>query len=138
MEKMELSELAYPSMRLELISYLEVLSDREYQNQSWVEGNRPNGGYDELDYSIHFLYDDTCLAKNPTSLIGVILINKKEVGAIKGLIDELENIFEKYGTDLSDEEYINKTEWERVIQAARVAKEIIKETLHKSPCQLEL
>lgn len=123
---MQLSELVYPSMRLELIYYLEGLSDREYQNQSWVENNRPNGGHDELDYSIHFLYDDTCLAKNPSSLIGIVLKDQAEVDAIKDLIDELENVFEKYGTNLSDEEYINKKEWDRVILAARMAKEKIK------------
>lgn len=126
MEQLELAELIYPSMRLELISYLEGLSDREYQRQSWVEGNHPSGGHDELDYSIHFLYDDTCLAKDPSSLIGIVLKGLDEVDAIKELIDKLEIVFEKYGTNLSDEEYINKEEWEEVIGAARVAKEKIK------------
>lgn len=44
MEKVELSQLKYLGMREELISYLQGLSDKNYQYQAWVEDKRPNGG----------------------------------------------------------------------------------------------
>lgn len=54
MENLELSELKFPSMREELVSYLAGLSDSDYQFRAWVERSSPNSAYDELDYTIHF------------------------------------------------------------------------------------
>lgn len=125
MEKLELSQLNYPDMRGELIDYLHALSDREYQRQAWVLGNRPGGGYDELNYAIHFLYDDTDLAKDPSSLIGWILTGENEANAITSLIRALDTVFDKYGTDLSDEEYLDKTEWGTVLNMAKNAERIL-------------
>lgn len=73
MENLELSELKFPSMREELVSYLTGLSDSDYQFHAWVERSSPNLAYDELDYTIHFLYDDTGLAENAYTWIGLVL-----------------------------------------------------------------
>ncbi len=125
MEKLELSELKYPWMRDELICYLRTLADEAYQYQAWVEDNRPGGGHDELDYVIHFLYDDTDLGSNPSALIGWILKGEEEVNVIINLIDQLNHLFEKYGTQLTDKEYLETAEWKNVVQAAKVAEHII-------------
>ncbi|ELQ6134880.1 SCO4402 family protein [Cronobacter dublinensis] len=124
MEKLELSQLKYPEMRKELIDYIHGLSDREYQYQAWVEDNRPGGGHDELDYAIHFLYDDTDLADDPMSLIGWILTGKNEADVITNLVKALDIIFDKYGTELSDKEYLAKNEWENVLSMAKDAKSV--------------
>lgn len=122
---MELSKLKYPWLREELISYLDGLANEQYQYDAWVAKKRPSGGYDELDYTIHFFYDDTDLACNPNSLIGEILIGAEEASAIGFLIKELDFLFEKYGTELTDSEYLSKEEWKAVVQAAKYAKQII-------------
>jgi hypothetical protein len=122
---MELSELKYPSMREELIDYLRGLSDRDYQYQSWVYDKCPGGGHDELDYAIHFLFDDTDLATDPESDIGGFLLNKKEAELMANLIDRLNYIFDKYSLNLADREYIEKPEWEDVIQAAIKARDCL-------------
>ena len=121
MENLEFSELKLPWMRNELIHYLHNLADEVYQYQAWVEDSRPEGGHDELDYIIHFLYDDTDLANNPSSLIGWILKGEKEVNVIVDLINSLNYLFEKYGTELTDKEYLEKAEWKNIIQAAKTA-----------------
>lgn len=125
MEKLELSQLKYPDMREELINYLHGLGDKEYQYQAWVEGNRPGGGHDELDYAIHFLYDDTDLANDPASLIGWILTGKDESDVIASVVEALDMIFDKYGTELSDQEYLAKNEWENVLVMARNAEKVL-------------
>ncbi|PHM51184.1 SCO4402 family protein [Xenorhabdus sp. KK7.4] len=125
MEKLELSRLKYPHMREELIDYIHGLCDEEYQYQAWVEGNRPGGGHDELDYTIHFLYDDTDLAKSPESMIGWILTGKAEADAIASLVSALDAVFDKYGTELTDKEYLIKAEWIKVINTAQKAKKIL-------------
>ena len=125
MEKLELSQLKYPSMREELVDYINGLGNKEYQYQAWVKGERPGGGHDELDYAIHFLYDDTDLADDPESMIGWILTGKNEADAITVLIDSLNIFFDIYGTGLSDEEYLAKDEWSDVINAAKEANKIL-------------
>jgi hypothetical protein len=119
--------MRYVEMRNELIQHLEALSDSEYQKKCWVNNECPNGvSYDELDYSVHFLFDDTRLAKDPKSLIGWILADEMESKCIEDLIAALNSVFEKYGCDLTDEQYISTNEWQEVISCAAVALKTIK------------
>ena len=114
--------MKYPNMRNELISYLEGLSDWEYQKKCWILNECPNKvENDELDYAVHFLFDDTKLSSNPESLIGIFLKNKIEAQAVKSVCEELDKIFKKYGYDRSDKEYINFSEWPKVIKSASKA-----------------
>lgn len=113
-------------MRNELIDYLTSLSDVDYQRSVWVNGEvRDDVVHDELDYAVHFIFDDTCLGSNPAQAIGDILKDENEAKYIMSLVEEMEYIFEKYGNNLSDNEYISKPEWRGVLQAASDAKKII-------------
>ena len=125
MDEPKLAVLKYPSMRWELIDYLQGLSDKEHQYHAWVNNERPGGGHDELNYAIHFLYDDTDLARDPLSTVGWILKNNEEVSLISNLIRKLDLVFNKYGLELTDKEYIEKIEWEDVIRAAKAAKDYL-------------
>jgi hypothetical protein len=124
MGKMEFTTVEYPWLRFQLIDYIGGLADREYQCQAWIEDKCPGGGHDELDYTIHFFFDDTRLASVPEATIGLILKNEKEAAAIADLTRKIDFVLEKYGTHLTDKEYIEKEEWEDVIQSAKVAKEL--------------
>lgn len=114
--------IKYPKLRAELLGYLQALSDVDYQKNCWIDRQCPSGiKHDELDYAVHFLFDDTPLAKNPESSIGVILVDITEVNLIKDVTKSIENVFNIYGNGLSDEEYINKPEWACVLRSASVA-----------------
>jgi len=125
MEKIELSELKFPSMREELISYLSGLSDLEYQYQAWVERSSPGLDYDELNYTIHFLYDDTGLAENASNWIGLVLRDEVEARSVENVVSALDLVFDKYGTELSDKEYLEKKEWLWVVNASKDALSIL-------------
>lgn len=125
MEKLELSELKFPSMREELISYLSGLSDLEYQYQAWVERSSPGLDYDELNYTIHFLYDDTGLAENASDWIGLVLRDEIEARSVENVVSALDVVFDKYGTELSDKEYLEKKEWLWVVNASKDALSIL-------------
>ncbi|MBV6663703.1 hypothetical protein KV572_22365 [Pseudomonas yamanorum] len=127
MENLEPSELKFPSMREELVSYLAGLSDSYYQYRAWVERSSPDLAYDELDYTIHFLYDDTGLAENAYTWIGLVLKNDQEARAIEDVVQAINALFDKYGTDLSDKEYLEKEEWARIVC---VSKDALKVLLH--------
>ncbi|CAM4247552.1 CdiI immunity protein domain-containing protein [Bordetella tumbae] len=121
MEDLELSGLKCPAMRKELIDYLQGLADKDYQYKAWVNDQRPGGGHDELNYAIHFLYDDTNLAGDPRSTLGWFLKNDEEVVSISDLVKKIDFVFGKYGLELTDKEYIEKPEWDDVVQAAKTA-----------------
>ncbi len=114
--------MKYPEMRRELINYLLGLSDPDYQKNCWIDGICPAGvEHDEFDYAVHFLFDDTDLCSDAKSFIGVFLKDEKEANLIQKLCEHIEVIFDKYGTELSDEEYINCLEWGFVVTAAKEA-----------------
>ena len=118
--------MKYPEMRNQLITNLESLSDWEYQKNCWVLKECPEGvENDDFDLSVHFLFDDTELASDPESTIGFFLKDKIEAQAVKSVCDELDKIFDKYGLDKTDEEYINLVEWGKIIESASKALKII-------------
>jgi hypothetical protein len=120
-------DVKYLDMRAELIQHLNALSDIDYQQRAWVLG-RSEGDvvHDEFDYAVHFLYDDTHLASDPTSTIGWILRNDEEATEISKLIEAMEVVFQRYGTKLSDAEYIQLPEWTAVLTTAKNAASLIR------------
>lgn len=122
-----MNDIQYPMMRAELIDYLNNLSDIEYQRRIWVLGKSEGLIlHDELDYTIHFLFDDTQLASDPFSTIGVILRSSEEAKKISKLVNLINIIFQKYGTKLSDAEYIELVEWGDVVITAKEAVKLIR------------
>lgn len=114
-----MNEVKYPALRSELVQHLEALSNPEYQQDVWVKGNsRGKIEHDEFDYVVHFLFDDTPLAEEPQSTIGWILRDQTEAERIARLTAALDEIFIKYGTALTDEQYIALREWPTVVSRA--------------------
>jgi hypothetical protein len=72
------------------------------------------------------LYDDTQLATDPFATIDWILCDKDEAEQIVALVKTINAIFQKYGTGLSDAEYISLPEWDSVVREAKT-------TLNKLP-----
>lgn len=125
MQRIELKQLELLNMRNELLAYMYGLTDKEYQYQAWVMNDVPEGYFDHLDYTIHFLYDDTSLASDPASDIGYILTDLKEVDAVRNVTNAIDVVFDKYGMELSDAEYIATPEWDDVIAQAKIAMRVL-------------
>ena len=118
--------MKYLQMRAELLDYLEGLSNIEYQRSCWIRGICPEGvQHDELDYAVHFFFDDTLLSAEPEKLIGFCLKDAVESSAVKDVCEKLSTVFQKYGKQLSDAEYIELPEWGSVIDSASRAHRII-------------
>lgn len=113
--------MKFPMMRVELITSLESLSDKIYQQAYWVNGECPTGTIDCFDLPVHFLFDDTDLATDAQSCIGYFVRDEDEAQAITALCKTLDDIFDKYGTELTDAEYIVLPEWDNVISQAKFA-----------------
>ncbi|MES2321042.1 MAG: hypothetical protein V4633_02140 [Pseudomonadota bacterium] len=115
-------QVTYPEMRKELVEYLQGLADIEYQKRVWISGDSDGTViHDEFDYAVHFLFDDTALAHDAHSTIGWILQDASEALLIVALTKSIDGVFEKYGTGLSDAQYIELPEWQSVVAAAEAA-----------------
>lgn len=126
-------DLKYPSMREELISYLGELSDKEYQIRNWLPENSEDGiPKSSLDYSVHFLFDDTNLSLDPKKCIGFFLYNENEANVISKLIRAIDVLFKVYGDKLTDKEYICTPEWLEVMHAAATALVHLKGECHEA------
>lgn len=113
--------------REQLLMHMEMLADRVRHYNAWVLQKHvvPGREHDEFDYLVHFLYDDTDLAADPFGYIGLVLKSEEEARVIQAVVRELDSVFDKYGTELSDEQYIGLPEWNHVIEAASKAHEVL-------------
>src|SRR3546814_6031875 len=103
MDDMERSGLMYPNMRDELLDYLGGLADADYQQKVWVRGEpHPGIEHDELDYALHFLFDDTDLAQSPEQTYRVFLLNKDEAHAMTSVTQSLDGLLTQYGATLRE------------------------------------
>lgn len=117
-----MSTVKFPKMRLELLEILRGLSDLEYQERVWVLDQSDNlKRHDNFDMAIHFLYDDTLLSRDPVAAIGIILRNMEEVEAITVLINAIDDLFDKYGMNMKDAEYIHTPDWQKILSSAASA-----------------
>ncbi len=122
----------YPWRRTELLYYLDILASPEKQRQIWLEHIFPPGiVYSELDYAIHFLFDDTALADDPEVTVGDILLNQDEVAAIKAVTSAIDAVLNQLGIDKTQEKYLTSPEWYPVIEAAKAALAVFPETRKK-------
>ena len=118
--------IRYPSLRLELMDSIEALSSKEIQENEWVKGIPDNNGnISLLDYTIHFLFDDTNLATDPNLSLGSFLYDQDEVIAMQKIIQKFDEIFEKYGVKIDTKYLIESPEWSELMTCANDAKKIL-------------
>jgi hypothetical protein len=114
--------VSYPNMRMEVIQVLRALSSREYQIRAWVNHDFPPGiEYDCFDVAVNLLLDEMGLITDPESSLGVVLENAEEVTIVKQVAEAIDEILNKLGDDLTDEEYITDPDWVKVIETASKA-----------------
>jgi len=120
----------YPEMRERLLSAARELSDSSYQRRVWVERQLPIGREDAgFDYCVHFIYDDSPLGEDPAKAIGYFVRDEREAHAISRLVQALDALFDAWGTELSDAQYIEAPEWEGVLQAAKALRQVLESDL---------
>ncbi len=113
-----MNDIRYPWMRAQFIDFVQGLADFSYQREHWQEFHDTEKEYDELDFTVHFFYDDTKLASDPESVIGSCLYDCEEAELVRSIVSALDIVFDKYELELKDKEYLEKPEWQAVVQAA--------------------
>lgn len=105
------TELKYPEMRDELISYLEAIC--RLQKPRIVDHDSLEQA---LDIAIHFIYDDTALGDDPASTIGWFLKNETEAELSRKLVSSIDSFLEIHGIDSTDFDRFTTREWDEFIQ----------------------
>ena len=98
-------EVRYPHMRSELQHGLAGILRP-------IEGGRDfDARMNLLDHLIHFVYDDTTLASDPSAAIGWYLRDMSEASAVRKFVSALDAFFDRWGIEHSDESYFSNPEW---------------------------
>ncbi len=117
MDDMEQSigTLQYPNMRLELLDYLDGCLEAARKCRK----TRSCGAetLPELDFLIHFLFDDTDIASDPEKTIGVFLKSKEEAFAVYDLAMLFDAILKTYGRVSQNAIYVQAQEWDGIERA---------------------
>ena len=119
----------YPEMRAQIVESIQALADRSYQKRVWVDRIYPHPGfYDDLTHNVNVLYDDTEVASDPYSQVGVTLESQEEAAAIEAIANAFNPILDSVDPKAVDAEILAMPEWDNVVRAARNALQIFSTT----------
>ncbi|WP_371404499.1 hypothetical protein OHA10_02285 [Kribbella sp. NBC_00662] len=108
-------------MRRDVLDSLAVLSDVEYQERAWIrgEGFLP-GQYDDFDYHVHVLYDETAVLPDPADSIGTVLVPGDEIERLRNLGRLLDALLAEHG-DVGASVFMADPRWPEVGRMAALA-----------------
>ena len=103
--------------RIELIAFLKEISSTAKASTSHIEEQVPTAARFDIDFLIHFLFDDTDLAKNSQGEVGSILDSMEEANEVAQLSAVLDVIIDELG-DRATKDYVAHHSWSKVIEHA--------------------
>jgi hypothetical protein len=114
------NSIRYPGVRVQVLSAVEALADREYQERVWIRHELPHPKYyDELKLEVHILFDDTEVCTDPMSCVGEV-IHPDEVEPLRELGVIFDALLTELG-DVTDAEYLAHPRWAELVRLAGVA-----------------
>jgi hypothetical protein len=127
-------ELRYPWWRDELIAFLGELVDTEYQERHWVRGEvRDPNRMEGLEFVIDF-FDDAGLFDGPAGMVGFVLYDAIDVGAVSRVAASLDAVLSEVGPmPREDVSYLRSRLWPEVVAAAGEALRVFRERPTKYP-----
>jgi hypothetical protein len=115
-----MTEIKYPDMRSELISYLEAIC--RFRWPSMIDHDSLEQA---LDIAIHFIYDDTALGENANSTVGWFLKSSDEAALSRTLVSSIDFFLEKHGINSTEFDRFRTKEWENLVQHAKALLEVL-------------
>lgn len=120
--------IEWPWRREDLADCLSALANPVCQVRAWLSREIDQNRYFTcFDHCVEFLFDDTDLATDPSSYIGLILVDEAEALPVREVGAAIDSLLDRYGTTLSDEAYIRTPEWIAVLYTARRALDLLSE-----------
>ncbi|MEW9508978.1 SCO4402 family protein [Streptomyces bacillaris] len=106
--------IALPYYRLHVVPAVVALASPTWQRDVWLDP----GQFEDLDYTVHVLFDDFCDADNPSPWLGQCLRSEEEVELMAGLGAAYNAVQDSIGSAAPDEVYLDSPGWSAVVAAA--------------------
>ncbi|MEW1639109.1 hypothetical protein AB0469_34275 [Streptomyces sp. NPDC093801] len=114
--------IALPHHRLHVVPAVVALASPAWQREVWLDPDR----FEDLDYTVHVLFDDFCDADDPRPWLGQCLRSEEEVELMARLGAAYGTVQASVGADARDEVYLDSPGWSAVVAAAaRLAQVLI-------------
>ena len=114
-----MSTIAYPQMRADIVSAVASLANPLLHSGVWIARGAPLPG---LCYSftdlLHALYDDSGLGDGVDSCIGYALYDFAEALRLSNVMNQVDDLLEKYGVNKPDATYVQSPEWPPIVSSA--------------------
>lgn len=111
------SQLRFQSRRSELLFTLDDIINLESEAGA-TQNDR------EIDFIVHFLFDDTDLAEDPASEVGNTLFDDDEAEAVKSVTSLLDLMISEIG-DKADKDFLAHHSWDTLIDRAKKALDML-------------
>jgi hypothetical protein len=109
--------LTMPNKRHELIGVIEEIAGasslRAYQNQQGMEKL-------DIDYVVHFLFDDSDIGINALDYLGDVFLNQEEAILVSSFCRKLDDLLSLLG-DEPTEVFVAHPEWKEISTLAFIA-----------------
>ncbi|GAA1109845.1 SCO4402 family protein [Kitasatospora arboriphila] len=106
--------IALPYYRLHVVPAVVALASPTWQREVWLDTDQ----FEDLDYTVHVLFDDFCDASNPRPWLGQCLRSEEEVELMARLGAAYSAVQDSVGTAADDEVYLDSPGWSAVVAAA--------------------
>ena len=113
-----MTALKYPEMRLDLVAYTDSLRDQDHQGNVWTL-HRAGARQDSFMDVVHFFFDNTKLAEEPATCIGVFLYDQPEADAVDVLVDAMDDVLDQVGPGKADVDCLAAPGWGQIVGAAQ-------------------
>lgn len=119
-------QIRYPNFRAELVQAVRALSDPDYQQRVWVEGEVPAAGRYDFTHCIHILFDDMSVLPEPEKGSVGAVIYPNEVDAMKALGGVLDPLIDELSGTATDAAYLTHSKWAEVMRRAKNAYQVLR------------
>ncbi|MET8544998.1 hypothetical protein ABZW03_30795 [Kitasatospora sp. NPDC004799] len=106
--------IALPVFRRHVVPAVLALASPTWQREVWLD----RAQFEDLDYTVHVLFDDFCDADDPRPSLGYSLRTEQEVELMARLGVAYQAAQDAVGARAPDEVYLDSPEWPAVVAAA--------------------
>ncbi|WP_425571052.1 SCO4402 family protein [Planotetraspora kaengkrachanensis] len=112
----------WPERREDVLNALQVLGDRDYQEQHWRSGH----GWPDLTNAVHWLIDDTFIDQTGArALIPQLFRDEREADLVQIVVDALLRVLDDLGPTAPDDAYLDHPAWISVLHSAHTALQVL-------------
>jgi hypothetical protein len=106
--------IALPYYRLHVVPAVVALASPTWQREVWLDPDQ----CEDLNYTVHVLFDDFCDADDPLPWLGQCLRTEEEVELMARLGAAYGAVQDSVDADARDEVYLDSPDWSVVVAAA--------------------